>query len=182
MRSTLCSFNAATTSRSCASRSLPLDGITSAFRPRSRAVSMPGASERFEITIAMRALGMRPASMLSAMATKLETNPRTAAGAAESRRPRISPSGGACAAVLYHEVLDQTAGERRSPAAFPRVTLRRAPEARRISIERTGKGSRSILVRRRARLSAEPPSHRDPLMAARVSRSVSRFLIVSRLS
>src|SRR5208283_2537427 len=43
---------------------------------------MPGASARFEMTTAIRAPGMRPASMLSAMATKFEPRP-------ESRMPRF---------------------------------------------------------------------------------------------
>src|SRR5208282_2918311 len=43
---------------------------------------MPGASARFEMTTAIRAPGMRPATMLSAMATKFEPRP-------ESRMPRF---------------------------------------------------------------------------------------------
>ena len=40
-----------------------------------RAVAMPGASALLEMTTAMRASAMRPASMLSAMATKFEPRP-----------------------------------------------------------------------------------------------------------
>src|ERR1700694_1161804 len=92
MRSTLLSTSAATTSRSCSSRGLPFDEMTSALSPRWRAVSRPGASARFEITTAMRASGILPAAMLSAMATKLEPRP-------DRRMPRFfigqhySPSG-----------------------------------------------------------------------------------------
>src|ERR1700676_1683719 len=75
MTSTLLSTSAATTSRSCSSRGLPFDEMTSALSLRRRAVSRPGASARFEITTAMRALGILPAAMLSAMATKLEPRP-----------------------------------------------------------------------------------------------------------
>jgi hypothetical protein len=60
---------------------LPLDGITSAFNPRCRAVTIPGASALFEITAAICAPGMRPTSMLSAMAMKFDPRP-------ESRMPR----------------------------------------------------------------------------------------------
>ena len=74
-RSTLCCLSAATTSWSCSSRGFPFDGITNAFKPRSRAVAMPGASTLLEITTAMRASAMRPASMLSAIATKFEPRP-----------------------------------------------------------------------------------------------------------
>src|SRR6266851_676995 len=92
MRSTLLLMSAATTSRSCSSRGLPFDEMTSALSPRWRAVSRPGASARFEITTTMRALGILPAAMLSAMATKLEPRP-------DRRMPRFfirqhySPSG-----------------------------------------------------------------------------------------
>src|SRR5450759_1046986 len=92
MISTLLSSSAAATSRSCSSRSLSFDEMTSALSPRWRAVSRPGASARFEITMAMRALGIPPAAMLSAMATKLEPRP-------DRRMPRFfigqhySPSG-----------------------------------------------------------------------------------------
>src|ERR1700693_1961478 len=92
MRSTLLSRSADTTSRSCSSRGLFFDEMTSALSPRWRAVSRPGASARFEITTAMRALGILPAAMLSAMATKLEPRP-------DRRMPRFfigqhySPSG-----------------------------------------------------------------------------------------
>src|ERR1700686_2944687 len=92
MRSTLLSRSADTTSRSCSSRGLSFDEMTSALSPRWRAVSRPGASARFEITTAMRALGTLPAAMLSAMATKLEPRP-------DKRMPRFfigqhySPSG-----------------------------------------------------------------------------------------
>ena len=68
-------FKAATTSRSCSSRGFPLDGMTRAFKPRSRAVAIPGASGRLEITTEMRVSGIRPASMLSAIATKFEPRP-----------------------------------------------------------------------------------------------------------
>src|SRR5208337_1895911 len=63
-------------------RDLPFEGMTNAQRPRWRAVSRPGASARFEITTAMRASGILPAAMLSAMATKLEPRP-------ERRMPRF---------------------------------------------------------------------------------------------
>src|ERR1700716_240184 len=56
--------------------------MTSGLSPRWRAVSRPGASARFEITTAMRALGILPAAMLSAIATKLEPRP-------DSRMPRF---------------------------------------------------------------------------------------------
>lgn len=62
-------------------RVLPFDGITTALRPRCRAVATPGASARLEITTAMRASAMRPASTLSAIATKFEPRP-------ERRMPR----------------------------------------------------------------------------------------------
>src|SRR5581483_1906136 len=68
-------WSAATTSRSCCSRGLPLEGITSASSPRCRATAIPGASALLEITTAIRASGMRPAAMLSAMATKFDPRP-----------------------------------------------------------------------------------------------------------
>src|SRR5467141_992326 len=92
MRSTSFSRSAAITSRSCSSRGLPFEEMTSALSPRWLAVSRPGASERFEMTTAMRASGILPAAMLSAMATKLDPRP-------ERRMPRFfirqhySPSG-----------------------------------------------------------------------------------------
>src|SRR5579862_3665314 len=49
--------------------------MTTALSPRCRAVAMPGASALLEMTTLMRALGMRPASMLSAMATKFDPRP-----------------------------------------------------------------------------------------------------------
>src|ERR1700731_3772831 len=73
--STLCCLSAATTSRSCSVRGLSLDGMAAAVRPRCRAVAIPGASALLEMTTAMRAFAMRPASMLSAMATKFEPRP-----------------------------------------------------------------------------------------------------------
>src|SRR6202140_4012593 len=75
MRSTLLSRSADTTSRSCSSRGLSFDEMTSALSPRWGAVSRPGASARFEITTARGALAILPAAMLSAMATKLEPRP-----------------------------------------------------------------------------------------------------------
>src|SRR5207245_4142859 len=81
IKSTPCCLSAATTSRSCCSRGLSFDGMTSALSPRWRAVVIPGASGLLEMTTAMRASGIRPASMLSAMATKLEPRP-------ERRMPR----------------------------------------------------------------------------------------------
>src|ERR1022692_1254803 len=80
-RSTLCCFSAATTSRSCSSRGLPFDGITRTLRPRWRAVAIPGASALLEMTTPIRASAMRFASMLYAIATKLEPRP-------ERRMPR----------------------------------------------------------------------------------------------
>src|ERR1700688_1386394 len=80
--STLCCLSAATTSRSCSSRVLPFEGMTSACNSRWRAVAMPGASALFEMTTLMRASAMRPASMLSAMAPKCEPRP-------ERRMPRL---------------------------------------------------------------------------------------------
>ncbi len=74
--------SAATTSRSCSARSLFLDGITSAVSPSRRAVSIPPASSRLEITTAMRASGIRPAATFLAMASKFEPRP-------ESRMPRF---------------------------------------------------------------------------------------------
>src|ERR1700728_1342200 len=74
-------WSAVTTSRSCSSRSLPFDGMTTAFNPRCRAVPIPGASVLLEMTTAIRASGMRPASMLSAIATKFAPRP-------ERRMPR----------------------------------------------------------------------------------------------
>src|SRR5579863_967137 len=74
-RSTLCCFSAATTSRSCSSRGLPFEGITNAFNFLWRAVVMPGASALLEMTTATLVSGMRPASILSAIATKFEPRP-----------------------------------------------------------------------------------------------------------
>src|SRR5205814_5370205 len=74
-RSTLCACSAATTSRSCAWRSLPLDGITRVSSPSPFAVAMPPASERFEITIAMRALAIFPDATFLAIASKFDPRP-----------------------------------------------------------------------------------------------------------
>ena len=52
-----------------------LEGIRWAFSPRFRAVAIPGASGLFEMTTAIRASGIRPASMLSAIATKFDPRP-----------------------------------------------------------------------------------------------------------
>src|SRR5580692_7342276 len=82
MRSTFFSSSAVTTSPSCSSRDLPFDGTASASRPRWRAAWSPGASARFEITIAIWVSCILPAAMLSAMATKLEPRP-------ESKMPRF---------------------------------------------------------------------------------------------
>jgi hypothetical protein len=51
-----------------------LEGISSAFNPRRRADSRPGASARFEITTAISACN-RLAWMESAMASKFEPRP-----------------------------------------------------------------------------------------------------------
>src|SRR5215831_11447665 len=55
--------------------------MTSAFRPRRRAASMPGASALLEITIAMLASSL-PEATLWAMASKFEPRP-------ERRMPRF---------------------------------------------------------------------------------------------
>ena len=60
----------------------PFEGITRAVSPRWRAVAIPGASDLFEMTTLIRAPSMRPASMLSAMATKFDPRP-------ERRMPRL---------------------------------------------------------------------------------------------
>src|SRR5689334_9213081 len=52
-----------------------MERIKSAFKPRWRAISRPGASARFEITTAISAFWMRPAAMDSAMATKFDPRP-----------------------------------------------------------------------------------------------------------
>src|SRR6516164_8905980 len=56
--------------------------MTSAFKPRARADAMPGASVLLEITTEIRASGMRPRSIPSAIATKFDPRP-------ERRMPRF---------------------------------------------------------------------------------------------
>src|SRR5215469_12986142 len=80
-RSTLCSSSAATIKRSCSSRGMPFEGITSACNPRRRADSIPRASALFEITTAIVASSL-PKATLSAMASKFEPRP-------ERRMPRL---------------------------------------------------------------------------------------------
>src|SRR4051794_39023929 len=75
MRSTFFSRSALTISASCCSRVLPFEGITRASRPRFFAAAIPGASSLFEITIAISALGIRPESIDSAIARKLDPRP-----------------------------------------------------------------------------------------------------------
>ena len=69
------SCRAATTRRSYASRSSPLEGMTRVGRPRPLARSIPAAPSRLLRTRAISALGMRPESTLSAKATKLDPRP-----------------------------------------------------------------------------------------------------------
>ena len=73
---------AATTARSCSARGTPFEGMASAVTPSRRAVSRPPASDLFEITTAMRALGMVPLATFLAMASKFEPRP-------ESKMPRL---------------------------------------------------------------------------------------------
>src|SRR6185437_11210556 len=75
IKSTSCCLRAATTSRSCCSRSFPLEGIARAVSPSLRAVSKPPASVLLEMTIAMRALGIAPAVTFRAIASKFEPRP-----------------------------------------------------------------------------------------------------------
>ena len=63
-------------------RSLPLEGMTSGSSPMRRAVSIPPASVRLEMTTAMRASGIFPAATFLAMASKFEPRP-------ERRMPRF---------------------------------------------------------------------------------------------
>src|SRR3954469_9030038 len=75
MRSTFFSRSALIISASCCSRVLPFEGITRASRPRFFAAAIPGASSLLDITTEISAFGMRPASMESAIARKLDPRP-----------------------------------------------------------------------------------------------------------
>src|SRR6185312_15539410 len=75
IKSTSCCLRAATTSRSCCSRSFPLEGIARAVSSSLRAVSKPPASVLLEMTMAMRALGIAPSVTFRAIASKFEPRP-----------------------------------------------------------------------------------------------------------
>src|SRR5208337_2537565 len=75
IRSTLYSCRTAATCRSYASRSSPFEGISRVSIPRAFARSNPRASGLLLMTMAISALGMRPAATLSASASKFEPRP-----------------------------------------------------------------------------------------------------------